>query len=175
MTANTSKNLKLFAVFLGGKAPGATIEVHDIVFVVGSKIQETFPQLIKKWFGDPQSVHVDSYIELTTIGPHKISLTKQKKNKGSLTLYFVNIGHCLAQVFGEQHQYHFLVNKSLTEAKKTSKQLFSLTPLSAHIDNLTEVEQLIPISQVDNYTIEFSPTNSPSQELIVHHVYWPLK
>ncbi len=30
---------KLFAVYLGGRAPGANIELHDVVFIVGPTIE----------------------------------------------------------------------------------------------------------------------------------------
>ena len=34
---------KLFAVYLGGRAPKANIELHDVVFVVGESIEQTYP------------------------------------------------------------------------------------------------------------------------------------
>lgn len=41
---------KLFAVYLGDRADRCNIEPHDVVFVVGSCIEETYPLLAKKWF-----------------------------------------------------------------------------------------------------------------------------
>lgn len=47
---------KLFAVYLGGRADRCNIELHDVVFVVGSSIEETYPLLAKKWFGSAFSI-----------------------------------------------------------------------------------------------------------------------
>jgi hypothetical protein len=52
---------KLFAVYLGGRADRCNIELHDVVFVVGSSIEETYPLLAKKWFGNLHGFHIDSF------------------------------------------------------------------------------------------------------------------
>lgn len=51
---------KLFAVYLGGRAPKCNTELHDVVFAVGESIEATYPRLMDKWFGDPRRVHLDS-------------------------------------------------------------------------------------------------------------------
>ena len=56
--------LKLFAVVLGGRADGCNTELHDVVFVVGKSLEESYPQLIDKWFGNKKRLHIDSSIEL---------------------------------------------------------------------------------------------------------------
>jgi hypothetical protein len=58
-------DLKLFAVYLGGRAAGCMIETHDVVFVVGHSLEETYPQLIKKWFGIPEQLHIDHILSWT--------------------------------------------------------------------------------------------------------------
>ena len=40
----------LHLVFVGGKSPKANIELHDFIWVIGSKIENTFDQLINHWF-----------------------------------------------------------------------------------------------------------------------------
>ena len=47
----------LFLVVVGGRSPKANIELHDVRWVIGSKIEDTFDQLRNDWFG--------SYIGLT--------------------------------------------------------------------------------------------------------------
>ena len=44
-------NKYLYLVLLGGKAKKANIEVHDVRWVVGSKIEDTYDTLRKNWFG----------------------------------------------------------------------------------------------------------------------------
>ncbi len=56
--------LKLFAVLLGGRATGCHIELHDVVFIVGNSLEETYPRLVHKWFGHHKRLHVDSSVEL---------------------------------------------------------------------------------------------------------------
>jgi hypothetical protein len=165
--------MKLFAVYLGGKAKGANIEVHDVVFVVGKDIKETFNELKQKWFGNPNSVHIDSYIELNQIGEYQISVSLDKR-LNQKSLYFLNIGYCLTNNFGEQHNFHFLISESINKAKEKAKELFSVTPLSPHVDNLMDIDSLIQISQLGKYYIHIEKEVG-NVELIVNNVYWPIK
>ena len=41
----------LFLVVVGGRSPKANIELHDVRWVIGSKIEDTFDQLRNDWFG----------------------------------------------------------------------------------------------------------------------------
>ena len=40
---------KLFAVYLGGRAPKGNTEIHDVVFATGRAIEDTYEQLMDKW------------------------------------------------------------------------------------------------------------------------------
>ena len=51
----------LYLVVLGGRANKANIELHDFRWVVGSKIEDTYPTLRRDWFGSPKGLHIDSY------------------------------------------------------------------------------------------------------------------
>ena len=48
-------------VVLGGRAEKANIELHDVRWVVGSKIEDSFDTLRKDWFGSSKGLHIDSY------------------------------------------------------------------------------------------------------------------
>ena len=41
----------LYLVVVGGRSPKANIELHDVRWVIGSNIQDTFDQLRNNWFG----------------------------------------------------------------------------------------------------------------------------
>ncbi len=43
-------NIFLYLVVLGGKAKKANIELHDVRWVIGSKIEDTYDTLRKEWF-----------------------------------------------------------------------------------------------------------------------------
>ena len=96
------ENYFLYLVVLGGRAKKANIELHDVRWVVGSKIEDTYDTLRKDWFGSPQGLHIDSY-KIKYIDGYKINLInfekdkidkKQlvKKDKAKRHLWFVNIG-----------------------------------------------------------------------------------
>ena len=55
------ENIFLYLVVLGGRAKKANIELHDVRWVVGSKIEDTYDTLRKEWFGSPKGLHIDSY------------------------------------------------------------------------------------------------------------------
>ena len=42
---------KLFAVYLGGRAPKCNTEIHDVVFTTGQSIEDTYEQLMDQWLG----------------------------------------------------------------------------------------------------------------------------
>ena len=54
------KNLHFFVV-VGGRSPKANIELHDVRWVIDSKIEDTFDQLRNDWFGSYNGLYVDSY------------------------------------------------------------------------------------------------------------------
>ena len=55
------ENNFLYLVVLGGRSKKANIELHDVRWVVGSKIEDTYDTLRKHWFGSPEGLHIDSY------------------------------------------------------------------------------------------------------------------
>ncbi|GIR04327.1 MAG: hypothetical protein CM15mP15_0660 [Prochlorococcus sp.] len=78
----------LFLVVLGGRAKKANIELHDVRWVVGSKIEDTFDTLRKDWFGSIEGLHIDSYKKINYVDGYKINLKNiendKLKNKKSL-------------------------------------------------------------------------------------------
>ena len=56
--------MKLFSVFLGGRAYKCNTELHDVVFTLGEKIEDTYTDLLGKWFGLPDRLHIDSWVDL---------------------------------------------------------------------------------------------------------------
>jgi len=46
-------------VVLGGRAEKANIELHDVKWVAGSKIEDTLDTLRKDWFGSSKGLHID--------------------------------------------------------------------------------------------------------------------
>ena len=97
------ENNFLYLVVLGGRAEKANIELHDVRWVIGSTIEDTYDTLRENWFGSLTGLHIDSYKKIDYIDGYKLNLIdfnknqidKQKlvkKNKAKKHLWFVNIG-----------------------------------------------------------------------------------
>ena len=124
------KSKYLFLVVLGGKAKKANVEVHDVRWVVGSRIEDTYEILKKDWFGDIQGLHIDSYKKIEFVDGYKINLKniKNKKLKKSFNgsnikknLWFVNIGGYSPSSMQEKHEFGLVAASSKLEAKNISK------------------------------------------------------
>jgi hypothetical protein len=163
------REMKLFAVYLGGSAPRSNIELHDVVFVAGSSLAETYPKLKEKWFGYPEKIpHIDSYIELTHADGFQINLTTDSNIEGNYKLYFVNFGAYTENLFGEVHQSAFYVAKDKAEATQKARKELCVGMMQSHLDNHLEVEGLIEfgkfdlddvleVETVDGYHLAFTP------------------
>ena len=75
------ENIFLYLVVLGGRAKKANIEIHDVRWVVGSKIEDTYDTLRKDWFGSPKGLHIDSYKKIKHIDGYKINLINFERDK----------------------------------------------------------------------------------------------
>ena len=71
----------LFLVVLGGRADKANVELHDVRWVVGSKIEDTFNVLRKNWFGTIDGLHIDSFKKIEYIDGYKIYLKNFESEK----------------------------------------------------------------------------------------------
>lgn len=180
------KEPKLFAVYLGGKAPRSNIELHDVVFVAGASLEETYPQLKEKWFGYPEKIpHIDSYIELTHADGFQIHLVEGRPNDNGYKLYFVNFGAYTENLFGENHQSAFYVAKDKASATQKARKELCVGMVYPHLDDHLEVEGLIEfgkydvddvleIETVDGYHLEFIPSDIKTTSL-AHSGYKLLK
>ncbi|MBN8549577.1 MAG: DUF1543 domain-containing protein [Deltaproteobacteria bacterium] len=148
---------KLFAVYLGGKAPKSNTELHDVVFVIGESIEATYEQLMDKWFGTPEGLHLDSWIELSVIDGHRITLSA-KPQAGEKKLFFINLGAYLPGQFTEVHANTFVVAKDEREVKSRAKSELLKGFHSVHTDNLYEVDDCLEISEVGGLSVSLEPT-----------------
>ena len=174
-----SNQKKLFAVYLGGKADRCNIELHDVVFVVGYSIEETYPILANKWFGNLQGFHIDSYVELQNIDGYKIELSQSPHKGDSLKkLYFINFGAYKPGEFTEYHQSAFYVADSSPEAVRRAKSELCQGLHTIHKDDVVlldrvgnpidfDVDDVLELQEVDSYYISLSPTTSIEQAIPV--------
>ncbi len=93
----------LFLVVVGGRSPKANIELHDVRWVIGTKIEDTLEQLRNDYFGSNNGSHIDNYKKVDSIDDYKINLRNTMKREAkdkilkkekisNKKLWFVNIG-----------------------------------------------------------------------------------
>jgi len=166
-----SRKKYLFLVVLGGRAQKANIELHDVRWVVGSKIEDTYDALKADWFGTFKGLHIDSYKRIDYVDGYKINLKnienekfKNKKfnnlNIHQLNLWFVNIGGYDPSSMQEKHEFGLVVAKSPLEAKNKAKSKWLKGYKKKHKDDITALKNLItiddfePIRKFGNWEIE---------------------
>ena len=151
---------KLFAVYLGGRAPKCNTELHDVVFVTGKTINDTYEQLMDKWFGTPKGLHLDSWAELDVVDGYKVTLAADQK-EGGKNLYFVNLGAYKDNEFTEIHANAFLVADSVSEAKTRAKEkLLHGWTSPVHTDDLYEVDSCMVVGKVNHWRVVLTKTDA---------------
>ena len=143
---------KLFLVVLGGRTKLSNIEIHDLRWVVGRNIEDTFPQLRNEWFGDQKGLHMDSFIEIKFIDGYRILLQKETLNRNIISkstlpslkkknLWFVNVGGYDPNQLNELHEFGLVVAESSVEAKRKARQKFLIGSKYKHIDDIARLNK----------------------------------
>ncbi len=177
---NATKNNHLFLVVLGGRAKKANIELHDVRWVIGSKIEDTFDVLRRDWFGIIEGLHIDSYKKISHVNGYRINLknieNEQLKNNKFLesnrqknNLWFVNIGGYDPSSMQEKHEFGLVVAKSSLEAKNKAKSKWLNGFKKKHKDDISSIKKFIlddcePIKKIGNWEIELISTNNFVEE-----------
>ena len=174
------KKSHLFLVVLGGRAEKANVELHDVRWVVGSKIEDTYDSLRRDWFGMREGLHIDSFKKITYVDGYKINLKnienkKIRNNKpvigisGKNNLYFVNIGGYDPSSMQEKHEFGLVVASSSLEAKNKAKSKWLNGCKKKHKDDISSIKKLILddcdlIKKIGNWEIELIPENNFVEE-----------
>ena len=173
----TSEKKFLYLVVLGGRANKANIELHDVRWVVGSKIEDTYDTLRKDWFGSLKGLHIDSYKKIKYIDGHKINLknfenerNKKKqlvnKTKHQKNLWFVNIGGYDPSSMQEKHEFGLVIASNKLDAKNRAKSKWLIGCEKKHNDDIAALEMLFScddcelIKKIDNWEIELTLDNN---------------
>ena len=161
----------LFLVVLGGRAKKANVELHDVRWVIGSRIEDTFNVLRRDWFGTTDGLHIDSYKKINYIDGYRINLKKTendkfKKNKlykeniPQHKLWFVNIGGYDPSSMQEKHEFGLVAASSSIEAKNKAKSKWLNGLKKKHKDDISSLDNFLTfddceiISKIDNWEIE---------------------
>ena len=175
------ENIFLYLVVLGGRAKKANIELHDVRWVVGSKIEDTYDTLRKDWFGSPKGLHIDSYKKIKYIDGYKINLInfekdkideKQlvKKNEAKKHLWFVNIGCYKPTSMQEKHEFGLVTASTKFEAKNIAKSKWLIGFKKKHKDDIASLDMLLRcddcelIKKIGKWQIELTTDNNLIEE-----------
>jgi Domain of Unknown Function (DUF1543) len=149
---------RLFAVYLGGRAPRCNTELHDVVFVVGESIEASYHRIMDKWFGDPLRLHLDSWMELRCVDGHRVSL-QSSPAVSDKKLYFINLGAYPPGQFTELHANAFVVAGSEAEVKQRAKAELLRGAQSVHTDDLYDIDDCLEIAEVDGQHVHLEATS----------------
>ena len=142
----SSLDKKLFFVVLGGRTSSSHIELHDVRWVIGEGIQDTFPQLRKEWFGLAKGLHIDSYLEIRFVDGYQVLIEKtkfirstsssktcfQEGSSGHKLLWFVNLGGYAPNHMNEIHEFGLVVAKTAKQASDLAKNRYLKDVLHKH-------------------------------------------
>ena len=148
------ENVFLFLVVLGGRAKKANVELHDVRWVVGSKIEDTYEVLRRNWFGNSEGLHIDSYKKINYVDGYKINLknieNKKLKNNelfngynSQKNLWFVNIGGYDPSSMQEKHEFGLVIASDELEAKNIAKSKWLKGCKKKHKDDIASLKKLI--------------------------------
>ena len=171
----------LFLVVVGGRSPKANIELHDVRWVIGTKIEDTFDQLRNDWFGSNNGLHIDSYKKIASIDGYKINLRNKESRepqnkiskKGRISnkkLWFVNIGGYDPSSMQEKHEFGLVVASSPSEAKNKAKSKWLIDCKKKHKDdisvvkNFTDIDDCEVIKYIKNWEIELTLDDNNVEE-----------
>ena len=171
----------LFLVVLGGRAKMANVELHDVRWAVGSRIEDTFEILRRSWFGTLKGLHIDSYKKINYVDGHKINLInyedKKLKNKkyfnentSKKNLWFVNIGGYDPSSMQEKHEFGLVVAFDKLEAKNIAKSKWLKGFKKKHKDDIYSLERLNEcvdsklIQTIGNWEIVLTKENNLIEE-----------
>ena len=158
--------LSLFIVVLGGRTSKSNIELHDVRWVIGEKIEETFATLRRQWFGQQKGLHIDSYKAIKYVDGYEIKITETNKSYPDDDLYsdkrlwFINLGGYNPGKMSEEHSFRLIVAESALKAKRKAKDCWEGNIKSKHNDDSSEIstvskiDDLHTINKIGNWKIK---------------------
>ena len=175
------EKISLFLVVLGGRASKANVELHDVRWVIGERIEDTFDLLRKSWFGSPKGLHIDSYKKITNIDGYRVNLINIKNKKikskklakeisSKKNLWFINIGGYHPSSMQEKHEFGLVVASSPFEAKNIAKSKWLIGCKKKHKDDLaslkifSDFDNCKIIKKICDWEIELYPENNLNEE-----------
>ncbi|MBS0431911.1 MAG: DUF1543 domain-containing protein [Proteobacteria bacterium] len=163
---------RLIACVLGGTAPRARTELHDVAFAVGDSLEAAHGQLLAGWFGDPRGLHVDAWCFLDSVEGYRVQLAHTPADNG-LHLYFINIGGYRPGRFGEQHAWGFFGAPNKADAKAQAKRTLLQGCDEIHKDDLHDIDDCLQVARIGTWHVHLTP-DAGATDPHVTNGYFPL-
>ena len=175
-------NLSLFIVVLGGRSLKSNIEIHDVRWVIGESIEDTFPELRGQWLGKINGLHIDSYKCIKFIDGYEIVITKSNKDNlnhphiEDLKLWFVNLGGYNPKKMYEEHEFNLIVAKKAIQAKNKAKKNWESNLKNKHNDDYSAINYLEQVDdlhhiKIKNWEINLIPDPEERNEKLIPDWY----
>lgn len=130
---------------VGGNFRNSNVELHDIRFSIGDKVEDCFADLRAQWWGDKAKFHVDCWAAVEQADGHDITLQSTAPEPTPNRLFFVNLGGYDPAEFTEQHRNVLIVAEDAKAAKSRALKLVKGWQ-QPHKDKLFEVDQAVDLS-----------------------------
>ena len=163
---------RLIACVLGGTAPRAKTELHDVAFAVGESLEAAHEQLLDGWFGNPRGLHVDAWCFLDSVAGYRVQLSQTRPRNG-LHLYFINIGGYRPGAFAEHHAWGFFGAPNKTQARQRAKQALLQGHVGTHKDDLHEIDDCVQVARIGAWHVHLTP-DANARDPDVTNGYFPL-
>lgn len=163
--------MKLYMFVVGGSCGNSNVELHDIRFAAAETLEGCLDDLRRQWWGDPGSLHLDCWGEVTQADGHDVALAAEAT--AGPKLFFVNLGGYSATEFGELHRNLLVVAKDAKVASARAKAQVTGWE-SLHKDYVFEVDRAIDVGgQLGGVAIVLTPA-AERREFRFDYGYWPI-
>lgn len=134
---------KLFVAIVGGYVETGHVELHDVRFAVGEKIEDCYAEINAQCWAIPERWHLDAWGALEWADGHSVAIADAPDASGK-RLWFVNLGGYDPNEFTELHRNVFVVAADEREARRRAvAQVSEWT--SPHKDVIADVETAIDV------------------------------
>lgn len=150
----------LFLVVLGGRTARAHIELHDVRFVVGERIEDTFDALRQQWFGARRGLHLDSWMAVRFVDGFRVQLRPEPLPEPAAAaerLWFVNLGGYDPRQLAELHQFLLVVAPTPQAARARALRRGLPGAEARHKDDLHAVDDCLPLDLLHGWHVQLVP------------------
>ena len=140
--------------------------MHDVRWVLGESIEDTFSELKEQWLGKKTGLHIDSYKRIQYVDGYKVAISKSNKDNSmnpkteDKSLWFINLGGYDPNKMYEEHEFTLVVAKKAIDAKRKAIKNWESNSKSKHNDDYSGikdfeiVDDIHSIKKIKNWEIK---------------------